>query len=194
MRSKAARQEFYAAIVEYYYKGEEPEFRTEAAEIGFEGVRFSLAKARAGRLGGMAEPTANQTPTKRQADPEANAQPNAKQTANETPTKEEEGKSYDFDYPQESPFALACLKALNDELGTMYSSMPPKCTRTLERFSGLWSPEQVRGMVAFKRREWEGTRFRRHMTPNTLFSPDHFEQYMHQALADQEEARYAEYD
>ena len=33
------------------------------------------------------------------------------------------------------------------------------------------------------------------LTPNTLFSPDHFEQYMGQSMAHREEAgRYADYD
>lgn len=55
--------------------------------------------------------------------------------------------------------------------------------------------------VALTRDEWRaedaarGTRFSRNLTPNTLFSPDHFEQYMGQFLAHGEEAgRYAEYD
>lgn len=46
MRSKRARQEFYAAIIEFYYKGVEPEFKTEAAEVGFAGIRYSLEESR----------------------------------------------------------------------------------------------------------------------------------------------------
>lgn len=49
-------------------------------------------------------------------------------------------------------------------------------------------------MVAFKRDDVAGTRWKGILTPNTLFSPDHFEQYMAQSMANREEAeRYAEY-
>lgn len=94
-----------------------------------------------------------------------------------------------------APFWLRCLKAFNDSMGTAYTTMPERCRRMLERSSGAFSVEEVAAMVAYKRAEWAGTRFSRGLTPNTLFSPDHFEQYMHQSLgAGEEAARYAEYD
>lgn len=94
-----------------------------------------------------------------------------------------------------APFWLRCLKAFNDATGSSYTTMPEKCRRTLERSSGAFSAEEVAAMVSYKRAEWAGTRFSRGLTPNTLFSPDHFEQYMHQSLGDAKgAARYAEYN
>ena len=78
-------------------------------------------------------------------------------------------------------FNLECLKALNDTLGTAYTTLPSKCANFLDRFEGTYSVDEVKAMVAYKRDEWKGTRFKRSLTPNTLFSPDHFEQYMHQS-------------
>lgn len=96
---------------------------------------------------------------------------------------------------EDDPFWLRCLAAFNDLMGTTYTTMPEKCRHMLERSAETFTVEQVRSMVEFKREEWTGTKYRKGLTPNTLFSPDHFEQYMHQAQAEREEAgRYAEYD
>lgn len=93
-----------------------------------------------------------------------------------------------------APFWLQCLAAFNDAMGTAYTTMPEKCRHMLERSASTFTAAQVRSMVAFKREEWTGTKYRKGLTPNTLFSPDHFEQYMHQAQAEEKEAeRYAEY-
>lgn len=81
----------------------------------------------------------------------------------------------------DAPFWLQCLAALNDALGAAYTTMPGKCRRMLERSAAAVTVEQVRSMVEFKRDEWGGTRWRKCLTPNTLFSPDHFEQYLHQS-------------
>lgn len=79
--------------------------------------------------------------------------------------------------------------------------MPSRCRRELERAEGRFGADQVRGMIEFKRDEWRaedarrGTTLSRNLTPNTLFSPDHFEQYMGQFAAHRKEAdRYAAYD
>ena len=43
---------------------------------------------------------------------------------------------------------------------------------------GRFTVEDVREMVRFKRKEWEGTRFQQNLNPGTLFSPDKFEGYV----------------
>ncbi len=96
---------------------------------------------------------------------------------------------------EDAPFWLQCLAAFNDLMGTTYTTMPEKCRHMLERSAATFSVAQVRSMIAFKREEWTGTKYRKGLTPNTLFSPDHFEQYMHQAQAEEKEAdEYAAYD
>ena len=89
---------------------------------------------------------------------------------------------------QDAPFWLQCLGALNEFLGTTYTTMPEKCRHMLERCAGGYTVEQVRSMIAYKRDEWQGTKFSKRLTPNTLFSPDHFEQYMHEAKGEEKEA------
>lgn len=89
IRSRQARHEFYGSIIDYYGSdsGDVPEFKHEVAEVAFWGVKYSIDKARAGRLGGQAEGKANA---------QANRQAKPKQTANETPTKEEEEESKEY--------------------------------------------------------------------------------------------------
>ena len=94
-----------------------------------------------------------------------------------------------------APYWLQCLAAFNDLMGTAYTTMPSKCRHMLDRSAAVFTVGQVRSMVEFKREEWAGTKYRKGLTPNTLFSPDHFEQYMHQAIAEEKEAGdYAAYD
>ena len=192
MRSKRARQEFYCAVVEFYYKGVEPEFKTEAAEVGFEGIRYSLEQSR--------------SQSGRAKKPRGGCQPDTSPSLAEpqpdtSPSLAKEEVKEDTEYPPYCPpvdsvgdFPLRCLAALNDELGTPFTRMPSECGRTLADAEGRFSVEQVRAMVAFKRDDVAGTRWKGILTPNTLFSPDHFEQYMAQSMANREEAeRYAEY-
>lgn len=102
---------------------------------------------------------------------------------------------------QEAPFWVKCLGALTEITGFTYTTMPEKCRIMLERSASTFTVEQVKEMIAYKRDEWRekdrrsNTSFSKNMTPQTLFSPDHFEQYMHQSQSNaKEENAYAEYD
>lgn len=50
--------------------------------------------------------------------------------------------------------------------------------RFLGSMLGTFSIDDVRQMVAFKRRQWEGTQYQAHLNPNTLLSPYHLEAYI----------------
>lgn len=181
VKSKAARHEYFAAIIEYYYSGGvEPQFKHDAAEIAFEGVRYSLNRSirnARNRSGTKAEGNANEDATKHDCVPKSSRE-EEEEVTNVT-SLEEEGAS----------FALSCLKVLNDTLGTTYSTIPTECIRTLERFEGSYSTEEIRAMVSAKRDEWEGdAKTRGWLTPHTLFSPKNFEKYMIQTQQAREEA------
>ena len=199
IKSKAARQEYYAAIVEYYFSGgQEPNFKNEQAATGFEGVRFSLDKSlrnSRNRSKTKAEGNANESKRKRKA---------VSVSSGKIEEEEEESTSNEvlsvrsaFDEADESEptYPLQCLAIFNEVMGTAYGSMPAQCGRTLQRFGDKYSLDDVRAMVVFKRDEWQGTRFANCLTPNTLFSPDHFEQYMNQSRSSAVEKRqYEQYD
>ena len=77
-------------------------------------------------------------------------------------------------------FSLQCLKALNEELQGV---APVEFTRNpngeyIASLEGRFTVDDVREMVRFKRKEWEGTKFQQNLNPGTLFSPDKLEGYV----------------
>ena len=77
-------------------------------------------------------------------------------------------------------FSIQCLKALNEELRGV---APVEFTRNpngeyIASLEGRFTVDDVREMVRFKRKEWEGTRFQQNLNPITLFSPEKFESYV----------------
>lgn len=172
MKSKKSRHEFLIAILEYYYEGIEPEFKNEVADVGFQGIRYSLDKARAGRLGGQAKPQANT---------EANIEAESEEEANLVIGI---GKGIEENPPnggQKSNFPLQCLNAFNLEFGTTYCELPGEIEHYLERMSATYSLDEVIAMLRFKHGEWGGGKFQNCLTPHTLFSRKHFEQYLQQS-------------
>lgn len=83
---------------------------------------------------------------------------------------------------------ILCLKVFNEVFGTAFTHMPTKNAEFLSTLEGV-TEEDVRKMVLFKKSQWENTKYAVNMTPNTLFSPDHFEQYIHQAKTAKEEVQ-----
>lgn len=92
----------------------------------------------------------------------------------------------DSDANEHGTFWIQCLNALNEIMVTPYTTMPDKCRCMLEKSKGTYTVDQVRDMIAYKRDNWQGTRYSKCLTPQTLFSPDHFEQYMHESLDEKE--------
>lgn len=77
-------------------------------------------------------------------------------------------------------FSIQCLKALNEELRGV---APVEFTRNpngeyIASLEGKFTVDDVREMVRFKRKEWEGTKFQQNLNPGTLFSPDKLEGYV----------------
>ena len=80
----------------------------------------------------------------------------------------------------EPSFSIQCLKALNEELRGV---APVEFTRNpngeyIASLEGRFTVDDVREMVRFKRKEWEGTKFQQNLNPGTLFSPDKLEGYV----------------
>ena len=200
IHSKAGQDEFYGAMVRYLYEGVEPEsFKSQEAAIAFQAVRPSRIKQWKGRQNKLGL----KRPSKREGTPKetgSKSEENDKQDESNAEGNENKLRNYqtkklssiDRGNPE---FAWACLDAFNRVLGTTYSTIPEKCIHTLERLSDAYTVDDVEAMIRYKRDEWSGTRFSKALTPNTLFSPDHFEQYMNQSKADTKERdEYAAYN
>lgn len=198
------RAGFLYAVCQYGFEGVEPQgsppwlfgftlikdridMGAKASEKG-----RAMARARWDKRNAQASSTSNA-----QADAEAYAAANAQTDTQDMPQHytEDEVEVELGDNPLIPPFWLQCLEVLNRELGTTYTHMPEPCQHNLERHKEQFTVEQVAQMIAYMSKERRGTRFANTLTPNTLFSLDHFEQYMHMAQESaQKEGEYGIYD
>ncbi|MEG2533951.1 MAG: conserved phage C-terminal domain-containing protein, partial [Gordonibacter sp.] len=197
---------FMVAVVRYGMTGAEPKgspLWLPTFTVLKKRIRLSSARATSGSKGGKStkanKEANNDLPsTDQPSKPEANdgfaSQSNGKQNEILPSCVEGEGeKEVEVELsPSSPPFGLLCLNELNEVLGTCYGTLPSKAALCLSRMDGKYELSDVRRMIEYKRDEWTGTRFANNLTPNTLFGPDHFEQYMHQSKTSAKEA--SEYD
>lgn len=213
IRSTPARQEYFTAVIEYYYTGQEPKFKHDAAEIGFAGVRFSLDKSRrqsSNRRKTKPKPNANQTKTK--AEPNANQTGDGSEAVGEWSREEEEGRGRvtsnevtrkplnPFDEAETddegAAFAAQALEAFNEITGKQELYLSPEAFMGLRRIQDSGRTiEDVRAVVKAKHAEWaDDDKMRRWIRPQTLFGGN-FESYLSDALQQvKEDNEYARYD
>ena len=202
--SRDEQKELSLAIMEFGAAGIEPEFGSKDLRIAFAGVRDAITNSvqqsnrnKGGRPKKHPEKT-SAVDEKNMVDEEEKQPFQNSETGvfnDENPILSSPNLSSPILSSPDSSFAFQCLQAFNEVKGTTYLTMPPECTRTLDRFSCAYSVEEVKAMVAYKVKEWTGTKYKNALTPNGLFSPNHFEQYMNQAKDETEEVeQYAKYD
>lgn len=83
-------------------------------------------------------------------------------------------------------FSMQCLKVFIDETGREFQTLPAKCAEFLNSRDWPYSVDDVRKMIRFKADEWEDTKYSKYIQPSTLFSPDHFEEYIMQSKNDED--------
>lgn len=208
IKTEKAKGEFMVAVVRYGFTREEPKGSPSwlpTFTVLKKRIKLSSTRSSSGSKGGKATKAGkeangglapDESTSRRQAKPYFASQTNGKQNADLPSRVEDEGEvEQEQEYPLESPFGLLCLNQLNEVLGTCYGTLPSKAAAHLARMDGKYHLGEVRRMVEFKRDEWTGTKFANNLTPNTLFSPDHFEQYMHQSRSSAaEKSDYEQYD
>lgn len=138
-----------------------------------------------GKKGGRPRKEKTETkPTENQSETEKNpgvsiSLTNKNKNKNKNRIEEKEKEKEESENPV--GFPLQCLAAFNEIMGTAYGGLPAEAIKTLNANSERYTVDEVRNMVRFKRDEWYGTQFQSNLTPKTLFSRDHFEQYIHQS-------------
>lgn len=196
IKSEKLRGEFMLAVVRYGMTGVEPKGSPSwlpTFTVLKKRIKLSSTRSASGSKGGKA------TKAGKEAKDGFASEANDKQNADLPSRGEDEGEVWDEVEdevsPMDAPFGLLCLKALNEVLGTSYGTLPSKSAMCLSRMDGKYEPDEVRRMIEYKRDEWTGTRYASNLTPNTLFGPDHFEQYMHQSRSSAaEKSEYEQYD
>lgn len=89
-------------------------------------------------------------------------------------------------------YPIQCLKAFNDVTGWDMPNMPPKATECLNLRSNRYTVEDVAGMIKMKRSDWMGTKMEKFLKPSTLFSPDHFDEYMEEYKHQNDEREFSD--
>lgn len=96
------------------------------------------------------------------------------------------------------PYAYRCLDVFNRVTGQSWTELKPEIARWLSRFEGVFSVDEVAVMIEFKRRQWkDNPKMKRYIRPKTLFSSDHFEEYIRESKEEAEsnaEHQFDEYD
>lgn len=193
------RGDFLMAVVRYGFEGAEPQGSPPWLPVFtvIKGrIALSAERAKAGSKGGAKR---KQKRSKSMNCSNAGAEQSAglpTRVEDEDEDEDEKPPSSPFEQiGEDAPFWLQCLAAFTEVTGHAYTTMPERCRHMLERSEGACTVDEVKEMVAYKRDEWAGTRWKGCITPNFLFSPDHFEQCMNQSKAAREEAgRHGVYD
>lgn len=196
------------AWVRLWFAGEEPKNLSAANmavyAMGRERVILSGKRVEAGSKGGSkrqanqqanakqtSKQNASKHPSKTEANPQANTEANTEAKIENSPSKSGSKHSHSLyidnitssnNYNGSLPYSLQALGVFNDFFGTSFTFLPRHVAEFLNTVDEEAYPiEDVKRMLRFKRDEWEGTKFAGNLTPQTLFSPDHFEQYMFQS-------------
>ena len=203
IKAKPARQEYFTAVIEYYYTGQEPDFKYDAAEIGFAGVRFSLDRSR------------RNSNNRRKTKPKGNANENETKAEGNTATvrkssrEEEERRGrvtsnevtitpnpFDETDDEGAAFAAQALEAFNEITGKQELYLSPDAFMALRRIQDSGRTiEDVRAVIESKSAEWgDDSKMRRWIRPATLFGGN-FESYLSEAKEQvKEDSKYAQYD
>lgn len=190
MRSQAARQEFIAAVVDYYYTGEEPSFKYETAEVGFTAIRFSLDKSRTNASNRRKETETEEEGTENESKTKSEGNANESQTensvvCNSTGEKEKEKEkvlSNDKTTPIPPESFREIVGYLNERTGKHFKESSD-ATRNLirARMGEGFAVDDFKRVIDNKCAEWLGDpKMDRFLKPETLFRKSHFEGYLNE--------------
>ena len=176
---------FIVAIARYGMWGTEPDFSDPLMAFGFEAIREDLDHSKAMRERGAkgGRPGKNQskeqvkTTGKNQTENQSKEQVKTQYNTEQYNTEQYIDKT--IQDRDNTPLSLLALKAFNEIMGTCYSRNPNG--EFINSFEGTYTEEDISKMIQFKRDEWWGTRFQNNINPEVLFSPRHFESYIHQS-------------
>ena len=176
---------FIVAIARYGMWGTEPDFSDPLMAFGFEAIREDVDHSKAMRERGAkgGRPGKNQskeqvkTTGKNQTENQSKEQVKTQYNTEQYNTEQYIDKT--IQDRDNTPLSLLALKAFNEIMGTCYSRNPNG--EFINSFEGTYTEEDISKMIQFKRDEWWGTRFQNNINPEVLFSPRHFESYIHQS-------------
>ena len=204
IRSKESRREFFAAVIEYYYTGEEPEFASETAEVAFEGIRYSLDKSRRNaenRRAKKAE-TDNENATKSERNEKETGTKSERNLEKPLSIRQEQEQEIVSTVVETSPvtpnesLAKEVIGYLNARTGSSFRASTKATASAINaRASEGYVLADFKAVIDGRLRKWgSDQRMREYLRPSTLFSPK-FEGYLSEARREEGDAvRYSKYD
>lgn len=201
--TREARNEFYGAVIEYYYSGEVPPFEHIEAGVAFAASRVNIDNSRkratAGKAGaesrwGDGKPDGKPDGTSDgKTDGKAKAKRKAKPVAEpmaepcDSHSDMDMDKDMDRDNPPIVPPYAEIVGHLNDRLGTKFRADSKPTRRLIDgRLSEGYTLEDFIRVIDVKCDAWNrppkpGAKdMRPYLRPQTLFRPGNFESYVNE--------------
>lgn len=104
----------------------------------------------------------------------------------DTDTETEKENSVFFELDSSYDFAWKCVGAWETIMRRSSGEVPTKNLDALERASDRYTLEDIKGMLAYKKKDWENTEFYKYFHPKTLFNPEKFDSYMNEYFLSKE--------
>jgi len=201
-----ARNEFYGAVIEYYYTGELPEFESNEARVAFMASRVNIdnsrKRANAGKAGAEnrwhsdedgkpdSKPDGKPMANTRQADskPDGEAIANQNQTAcdGDSDIDMEKDMELERDIPPIAPHDQI-IAYLNEKTGKSFRANSRETKRLISgRLSEGYTVSDFFRVIDVKAEAWNHPPkpgkedMRPYLRPQTLFRPGNFESYVNE--------------
>lgn len=193
LKSNEDQDAAIVALVRYHFDRSEPSNPIADAILTVCKDRIELSQKRS-KAGATKKSKANQNKikTESKSDQSGSTASLSYSLSNSNSVVNSESEIFDEVESDEPSFSVQCLKVFNDITGWDMPNMPQKATECLNLRSDRYTLEQVGGMVKMKREQWEGTKIERNLKPSTLFSPDHFDEYMQEYLHQNDEREFSD--
>lgn len=179
LKSKEDQDAAIVALVRYHFDRSEPTNPIADAILTVCKDRIELSQKRS-KAGATKKSKANQNgiKTESKSDQNGSIASLSLSYSNSYKVVNSDCKIFDEVENQETPFVWECVKVFNDVLKRDISNVPPMIVDCLNSRADLYTLEEIAGMIKMKRDEWQGTKMESNLKPTTLFSANHFDEYM----------------
>ena len=179
LKSKEDQDAAIVALVRYHFDRSEPTNPIADAILTVCKDRIELSQKRS-KAGATKKSKANQNKikTESKSDQSGSIASLSLSHSNSYKVVNSDCKIFDEVENQEIPFVWECVKVFNDVLKRDISNVPPMIVDCLNSRADLYTLDEIAGMIKMKRDEWQGTKMESNLKPTTLFSANHFDEYM----------------
>lgn len=188
LKSKEDQDAAIVALVRYHFDRSEPENPIADAILTVCKDRIELSQKRS-KAGSSRKQNKIKTETKSDQNATTASHSLSNSISNKVVNKDNEyfgfiqqpnwtPESFSEAEQAEPTFSVKCLKVYNETMGRDLYSMPSSAAECINLREGRYTLEEIAGMLKMKRDQWSGTNMEPYLKPSTLFSSNHFDEYM----------------